>query len=481
MSASASGPRQARLLLLVAAAVGAALVIASMPPAPAAANSTAALGRHVPATSVVAGALVAAGGRGAYERLSVAVVGDWGLAGAGRDAVARQLAASPRSPSFVASLGDQFYPAGVEGDDPGRFRDEFEDVYLRRGPSLRVPWFVTMGNHDYRGDVEAEAAYARRTDTVWRYPARWYEVEAPLRRTAAGVPSSARVARFVFLDTDVLACEEPAAARHVRTHYDEERECRRHARNMVPGARARQVRWLMERVRDADANPRVATVVLVGHHPLVSNGVHSNAPAVHVPIVAAVAASAKVSVYLCGHEHVLEHDTIEIGEADAPPDHPALVQARWAAPSLAETSIYPRLEAPGMRFRDGAAAPPRRLLHQYLVGGGGGVMMYSPPLDNARDYRFAVPVPGAAAAAAGADAPPGVLARSSTVFLETCHGHAAVSVGEDDTVVTVTAYTGDVLYEDRVEHGTGKWESLRAVAPGEAPPQLKVKPAGHRR
>ncbi|GJN30838.1 hypothetical protein PR202_gb19176 [Eleusine coracana subsp. coracana] len=55
---------------------------------------------------------------------------------------------------FVISTGDNFYEDGLTGVDDPAFEQSFTDIYTAK--SLQKPWYLVLGNHDYRGDVLAQ-------------------------------------------------------------------------------------------------------------------------------------------------------------------------------------------------------------------------------------------------------------------------------------------------------------------------------------
>lgn len=110
----------------------------------------------------------------ASARLSFLAVGDWGRHGNDHQrAVASRMgeSAARLGARFVISVGDNFYENGVSGVDDPAWRSSFEDVYA--APSLQVPWHVALGNHDYRGNVQAQLDYSRGSRR-WRMPGRWF-------------------------------------------------------------------------------------------------------------------------------------------------------------------------------------------------------------------------------------------------------------------------------------------------------------------
>ena len=66
---------------------------------------------------------------------------------------------------FILLLGDNFYPAGVSSIDDPRFNEGFEKLY---GPS-NVPVFSVLGNHDVKGNAEAQKNYSL-VSNYWKMP-----------------------------------------------------------------------------------------------------------------------------------------------------------------------------------------------------------------------------------------------------------------------------------------------------------------------
>jgi tartrate-resistant acid phosphatase type 5 len=85
------------------------------------------------------------------------------------EAMARQ--AERIKAQFVVTAGDNYHVDGIASADDKRWRTEFEEVYS--SPALQIPWYPSLGNHDYRGSVDAEIEYSR-LSTRWRLPSRYY-------------------------------------------------------------------------------------------------------------------------------------------------------------------------------------------------------------------------------------------------------------------------------------------------------------------
>ncbi len=229
--------------------------------------------------------------------LSFLAVGDWGREGAFHQrAVAIRMGESARelNARFVISVGDNFYENGVAGVDDPAWQRSFETVY--DAPSLQIPWHVALGNHDYRGNVQAQLDYTARSGR-WRLPARWYTYREL-------TPDGAAVEFFVT-DTSPM----------ISGYYLERPET-----TNVSGQKAnvpQQLAWLDE----ALAGSRADWKIVVGHHPIYA-GVPRGSGVGRGSRLAELAAGDspdliaqldpilqrhRVPLYLNGHNHDLQH------------------------------------------------------------------------------------------------------------------------------------------------------------------------------
>src|ERR1700761_2494820 len=115
--------------------------------------------------------------------LNFAVIGDWGRKGEPDQArVAQQmgLACAKASAGFVISVGDNFYEDGVASVQDPHWQQSFDQVYT--SPSLHVPWYAILGNHDYKGNVQAQLDYAK-TGSRWKMPGRYWRQVVPVNTT----------------------------------------------------------------------------------------------------------------------------------------------------------------------------------------------------------------------------------------------------------------------------------------------------------
>ena len=121
-------------------------------------------------------------------------------------AAAMAAAATAISSKFVLALGDNFYFRGVKNVEDPLFKEVWEDQFS--APSLQVPWYVILGNHDHYGNPEAQIDFARQHEDCikfghcsadgkgrWTMPRYWYQQR---------VQSKTFTADFVFIDTVIL-------------------------------------------------------------------------------------------------------------------------------------------------------------------------------------------------------------------------------------------------------------------------------------
>src|SRR5687768_2876700 len=94
------------------------------------------------------------------DSLSFIVIGDWGMNGsAPQKAVAEQIDIIGRKNNvqFIITTGDNFYPTGVTSTSDPHWERSFNLVYDKKGHM--VPWYPTVGNHDYNGSPSAQIEY----------------------------------------------------------------------------------------------------------------------------------------------------------------------------------------------------------------------------------------------------------------------------------------------------------------------------------
>jgi tartrate-resistant acid phosphatase type 5 len=167
------------------------------------------------------------------------------------DAIRRLHAQKPFD--FAVTLGDNFYPAGMNGPADPRWQQDFARLY----DPLRIRFYPTLGNHDWLlADSPAAEVLHSAQSSSWRMPAARYTfVAGPIQ--------------FFAIDTDLVS----------RAQLD----------------------WLDRELGRSTARWKI----VYGHHPIFSNGVHGDEPAVRDNLLPLLRGRAQI--YLCGHDHDLQH------------------------------------------------------------------------------------------------------------------------------------------------------------------------------
>ncbi|MBM3734350.1 MAG: hypothetical protein FJW39_01065 [Acidobacteria bacterium] len=204
-----------------------------------------------------------------------------------QEGVAARIAAvhASRALQLGLTLGDNFYRSGVSSVRDSRYwLDIWEKDY---GQKLKIPFYPTLGNHDYRGKEQAQIDYTSQCtgafpgecSQTWKMPCDYY--------TFAAGP-----VRFFALDTDTDSSEYRAPFHFPGSWKDPPRQ------------------WLEAQLtRHASARWKV----VYGHHPAYTDGEHHNQGRVRemreklVPILKRHG----VQVYISGHDHDLQYRRVD--------------------------------------------------------------------------------------------------------------------------------------------------------------------------
>lgn len=214
--------------------------------------------------------------------LTFFVIGDWGHMGnPEQQVVSMQMNewAQKERPDFIVSTGDNFYFVGVQNLEDPHWQSSFEQVYA--GRFLRnVPWYVTLGNHDYLGQPQVEVQYSAESER-WKLPSNYHTTLIP-------IPHGGNL-RLIFIDTSPLErsyYSSPGMAEKVSTQDT-----------------TRQLRWLDSLTSLTDAQWKI----VFGHHPVYTGGRHRVDPNSVRSLVEPIFKRNKVDIYFCGHDHDLQY------------------------------------------------------------------------------------------------------------------------------------------------------------------------------
>lgn len=213
--------------------------------------------------------------------LNFLVIGDWGRRGEyNQSEVAFQMGVvgEKLDIDFVVSTGDNFYDDGLIGEHDPNFEESFSKIYTAK--SLQKQWYSVLGNHDYRGDVEAQLSpFLRQIDSRWLC-LRSFIVDSEL-------------VEIFFVDTTPFVEEYFTVPEH---HYD------------WNGVNPPQT-YIANLLKDVEMALRESTAkwkIVVGHHAIRSAGHHGDTKEL-VNLLLPILQANHVDFYMNGHDHCLEH------------------------------------------------------------------------------------------------------------------------------------------------------------------------------
>ena len=154
---------------------------------------------------------------------------------------------------LALTLGDNFYPVGVSSPDDAHFQRDFARLY----EPMHVRFFPTLGNHDWvlPDSPVAEVMHSAKSK-YWQMPAiRYTFVAGPIQ--------------FFAIDTNLVTRAE--------------------------------LEWLDRELARSTARWKI----VYGHHPVYSYGAHGDEPVVRDNVLPLL--RGRANLYLCGHEHDLQH------------------------------------------------------------------------------------------------------------------------------------------------------------------------------
>jgi tartrate-resistant acid phosphatase type 5 len=129
-------------------------------------------------------------------------MGDFGSGSDAQRSVAAAIVLMGKAAPFDFGLtfGDNFYPSGMKGTDDPRWRDWWETLY---GP-LGIPFYPTLGNHEWYSDDGAAAEIAYHSPS-WKFPSPYYSFTAGPVQFFAIDTSEISEAQVIWLDKAISA------------------------------------------------------------------------------------------------------------------------------------------------------------------------------------------------------------------------------------------------------------------------------------
>ena len=216
--------------------------------------------------------------------LHLLAIGDYGSGAPAQKAVAaamrKYVAQQQLCLSALLMLGDNIYGKLPGGTQSPVWTERIESMYPVE--AFPVPMVAVLGNHDYDDQVGKEAielAYAREhCGRRWCMPSKWY----------CWQPAS--------------SCSQPLVSFLVIDSNFKNRVA-----SLTEYERHSQLCWLQGELQ----RPAVARwQIVLGHHPLYSNGSHGDGLSL-IKSVGPLLQQHCVPLYLCGHDHDLQHLEID--------------------------------------------------------------------------------------------------------------------------------------------------------------------------
>jgi 3',5'-cyclic AMP phosphodiesterase CpdA len=145
--------------------------------------------------------------------------------------------------------------------------------------SLQGDWFVVLGNHDYKGNPDAQIEYTT-ISRRWNMPSRYYSKIFGINKSQS--------AQFIFMDTNP----------YVDAYHKEDETY--HVKGIDT---ARQRKWMDSVLSQA---PKNDWKFVIGHHSIYSLGKRNPGMKDLMNKFDATFNAQGVHAYICGHEHDLQ-------------------------------------------------------------------------------------------------------------------------------------------------------------------------------
>ena len=254
----------------------------------------------------------------ATPKASVMVIGDWGREGSRnqKDCAAAMAAtatkiqsetSTPAAVKAVISTGDNFYPDGLNSvRSTGKFSRSFTDVY-NADPIANVKWHSVLGNHDYHGDTDAQLNNLMENLPMTVTGPKWNAMRNGYREfsssgEASETPGSGTGANAALLGVCLIDTSPWSPKyRNSLDKYDMQ-DILNEAGGSWEAYEAAQLENLEKCLNSSNAPWKA----VVGHHPIVSYSAR-NGSLEELAGVREVMERNDAPVYMCGHDHNLQH------------------------------------------------------------------------------------------------------------------------------------------------------------------------------
>jgi len=188
---------------------------------------------------------------------------------------------------FFVSVGDNFYPFGLDSDHDPKATVLFEDTFQMS--SLGLDWYPVLGNHDLLGNYPAALKLHK------RFPL-WKQTE-PYYYKIFNIGNSENKAGFIFLHSCDLVCTK-------RTNP----ECYRGTQKNVKFDEIQtQLDWLSDVLEMMSNDPKLSWKIVVIHNAIFSAGERHGDNEDLKDSLLPILTKYKVDLVLSGHDHSVQY------------------------------------------------------------------------------------------------------------------------------------------------------------------------------
>jgi hypothetical protein len=236
--------------------------------------------------------------------INILSLGDWGSAALGgyhlknaeNTADAMKIYASEYKPKLVLNTGDNFYYCGIHNTSDPQVSTDYVELFGNIG----IPWYNALGNHDYGFNPDAQLEL-NETIPEWIMDNRYYHNRVILDSNT----TSSVILNIIVLDTNPCINDyrgedrakwDPCSLQYP-TCAPAEGECLFHE-NIIAQDCKTQLDWFNNTLSNI---PPDEWVFVIGHH---------KADEIDAEDFQSLLDSNRVHLYLNGHNHNLEHYSI---------------------------------------------------------------------------------------------------------------------------------------------------------------------------
>jgi len=189
---------------------------------------------------------------------------------------------------FVAANGDVHHFMGVQSVSDPLWLTNFEWVYSH--PELMIPWYPTLGNHEYRGNTQAVLDYSK-ISKRWQMPASYYSKSFQF--------SDKSEVLLVFINTAPL--------------IDKYRKETADYPDAVKENLDLQIKWIDETLKNSNAKWKI----VLGHHPVYAGTTKDiNEQTDLQKRIDPILIKNNVHLYFAGHIHNFQHIKVNNSPVD---------------------------------------------------------------------------------------------------------------------------------------------------------------------